>query len=470
MKYKVCQRGWEYAQIWGKEGEVSVCSWGALNYKPSIGRLSEKTIEEIWQGDDARVFRDSLLDGSYRYCEKEKCPWLANNMLEEHKIEVDGASDYPGEVSLSYERMCNYDCTCCETRNYTEGREPDAERKREKIEEELKKFINDAHTISANGRGELFTSPHIMKMLGNWKPNRPNKEIHVVLETNGSLFDEAHWKIIENLGQYDLKVSITIMGIKEDTYQFLSGCKYPISKIIDNLHFVSELRKKNIVNDFEIGTVIQERNFREMPELTRRCIEEFCVDRVRHRPYFPWGEKYTPAEKWFFDIRNPYHPYYPEYEKVFSDPIFKHPKVLMWAGDELSNQGKEPGEKDRVNFDIIKELAADEELPNRLKDYFRINNIKKVVLYGFGYVGQTLLNVNFRNEFVKINQIIDSKQFGREYRGYCIKKIEDYVSEDDVFLVTAPFYYEDIKKKISFMLPQKQVLNIVDVMKGVQNV
>lgn len=463
MKYRVCQRGWEYAQIWSKEGEVSVCSWGALNYKPSIGRLSEKSIEEIWHGDDAKIFRESLLDGSYRFCEKEKCPWIANGTLEEHMIEVDGVADYPAEVSLSYERMCNYDCTCCETRNYTEGKEPDAEEKRNKIENELKKFIDNVHTISANGRGELFTSPHIMKMLAEWKPNRPGEEIHVVLETNGSLFDEAHWKKIENLGQYDLKVSITLMGIKEDTYQFLSGCKYPISKMIDNLKFVSELRKKGIVNDYEIGTVIQERNFREMPELTRRCIEEFGVDRVRHRPYFPWGEKYTPTEKWFFDIRNPFHPYYPEYKKIFTDPIFQHPKVLMWSGEELSNQGRDPGEKDRMNFDVIKEIAANEELPDRLRAFYEKNKIAKIVLYGFGYVGQAFLNVNLRSHFIEISQIIDSNQFGREYRGYCIKRLEDYVDEEDVFVVAAPFFFEEIRKTITDMLPQKRVLNISDV-------
>ena len=142
----------------------------------------------------------------------------------------------------------------------------------------------------------------------------------------------------------------------------------------------------------------------------------------------------------------------------------------MWAGDELSNQGKEPGEKERMNFDVVKELATDEELPNKLRKYFEANCISKIVLFGFGYVGKALLNSNKRNSFVEISQIIDSNQSGREYRGYCIKKIEDYIAEDDVFVVTAPFFFEEIEQRISSLYPQSRVLNIAEIIKEVRNV
>ena len=335
MSFRVCQRGWEYAQIWGIDGEVGICCWAVPGFQKTLGKLTESTIEELWHSDTAKEFRESLTDGSYRFCLKDKCPWIANNELEAHMREYDTVLDYPRELALAYERNCNYDCTCCIDRNNEESHQSGAELKIEKIESELRKFIDKVTIIGANGRGELFVSPHIMKKLSEWKPTAPAKNVHVVLETNGVLFDQKHWSQIENLGQYDLKVAVTVMGFEEATYQFLSGCKSPVSKIEESLRFIRSLREKGIVNDYEIGTVVQERNFREMPVFTRRCIEEFGADRVRLRPYFPWGEKYSEKAKWVFDIRNPEHPYYPEYKNMLKDPVFQHPKVMIWSGELL---------------------------------------------------------------------------------------------------------------------------------------
>lgn len=95
----------------------------------------------------------------------------------------------------------------------------------------------------------------------------------------------------------------------------------------------------------QLATVVQERNFWELPEFTRRCIEEFGADSVRIRPFFPYfgstaGEyKSTPEYQWFCDVRNPYHPYYNEYKKIMKDPIFKNPKVLEWLGNLDSQIG-----------------------------------------------------------------------------------------------------------------------------------
>ena len=76
-------------------------------------------------------------------------------------------------------------------------------------------------------------------------------------------------------------MAITVLSFEEEIYRELSGTALPISNLIDNLHFVKSLREKGIINYFEIATVYQEKNFRELPEFARRCIEEFNVDCVR---------------------------------------------------------------------------------------------------------------------------------------------------------------------------------------------
>lgn len=335
MKVRVCPRPWEYIQIYNSDGDVCTCPWARNNY---IGNLVKDNIQDIFSSKRMLSFRRSILDGSYKYCMHDRCPYISNNTLDQRLIEIDSeyTPKYPIEISLSYELACNYVCTSCREKKHIYS---EAERHNiDLISEKLYEFIDNVKIISANGRGELFSSPSILRLLRDYNPTFPNEEVMVLLETNGSLFDESHWDRISNLGKYFLKVSITIMSFDEKTYQYLSGTNNPISKLEQNLRFVKELRTAGIINELELATVVQERNFRSLPEFAHRCIEEFSADIVRIRPYFPYGRRGKVFE-WFCDIRNPYHPYYDEYLEVMKDPIFKNPKVFMWSGNSLSEIG-----------------------------------------------------------------------------------------------------------------------------------
>lgn len=459
---KACERGWEYAQITDNDGSVEICSWASMHFS-RIGQLTENTMYDIWHGERAEEFRKSLIDGSYRFCEKEKCPWIANGTLESHMREYDGVLDYPTILSLSYDKSCNYACKCCADNGSGVKVPPCPQEKQRRIDEEVNKFIDSVRIISANGRGELFAGKHILQALHDWKPNRPANEIAVILETNGSMFDEKHWEQIKNLGQYDLKVSITVMGFDEATYQFLSGTALPVQKIVDNLHFVKKLRQKGIINMFEIGTVIQERNFREMPQFTKRCIEEFGVDCVRLRPYFPFGEVLDPGAKWLYDVRNPQHPYYSEYVKVMADPIFKHPKAMMWSGSELSNVGANPYQKDKVNFDIIKLFAVDEQMSEKLAGYFANLGIDKIAVYGLSFAGHAFVQA-IQKTYVRIDRLIDKTKSGEICHCMKVVNVADLPKEYNVpIVVTAPFFFKEIEADIEKVIISPKIFDIKDI-------
>ena len=69
---KVCQWGLENIWINHSSGEVRMCGW--TGSEGVIGNLLDNTIEELWHGERAERFRNSMLDGSYRYCNKKECP------------------------------------------------------------------------------------------------------------------------------------------------------------------------------------------------------------------------------------------------------------------------------------------------------------------------------------------------------------------------------------------------------------
>lgn len=228
-----------------------------------------------------------------------------------------------------------------------------------------------------------------MKMLEEWKPLAAPEECFVELETNGSLFNEKNWEKIANLGRYHVSVYITIMSFEENTYQYLSGTALPVENIIKNLHFVRSLREQGIINYVELATVVQERNFREMPSFVSRCLNEFTADAVRLRSVFVFNN--GPMDHnvaWFSDVRNPHHPYHQEYLKVMNDPIFSNPKVYKWSGELDSTLGEHPGIKAERELKVIKD-KYDEALIRCMLPKLKGENI---IIYGAGVIGQKIAN------------------------------------------------------------------------------
>lgn len=433
-RVKVCKMGLESIWINHADGSVRMCGW--TNY--NIGKLVESSIEELWNGEKAQEFRKSLLDGSYRYCNSNKCPYCANNSKEELMVEYH-VPDYPKYCSLSYEQSCNYICKFCRTEKYIPA-------KSEKnnliiIERELNKFIGKVDVLSANGVGELFCSPSIIRTLSSL-PDDNN--IKIELESNGSLFNEKNWNKISNLGNHNLTVYITVHSFCEKTYQYLSGTNLPVSNIIDNLHFISKLRKRGIINHFEIATVVCERNFREMPDYIKYCLQKFDPDKIRLRFFEPYGVRGKLVE-WFYDIRNPYHPYYDEFVDVMKDPIFLDQKVWKWQGEMLSEQREYPLLTEKKKLQLLSRLIIMENIKEKILEYSKKNEIDRFAIYGNGYVGQAFASLLELNK-VNFGCIFDSyveKSFdfkGHEVVRPCEENIKDYN-----MIIIASEWYNDIE-------------------------
>lgn len=435
----------EFVQIRDYEGTVRLC--GKLR-NCEIGKLSQSSMEEIYRSDYANQLRKMHTNGDFSLCDLDACPVLPRGIMK--SIEVEEVPKVPPRLSISFEQVCNYNCVSCTVHNkMLANRKVDLEAAYDVIEEKLKDVLPHVKHISAHGCGELFVSKRILNILANWKPLSPKEEILVSLETNGSLFDARHWKQIENLGQYHLRVTITVMSFHERTYQILSGVKYPISQIENNLRFVKGLREQGIVNEFEIATVVQDRNFREMPEFTRRCIEEFGADTVRLRPYAPWGSQ-KPEIEWFMDVRNPDHPYYEEYREVMRDPIFKHPKVADWSGGMDTVNVRDFPYKNYKRFYLKERVSMD--IERHTKDI--IDNIrsatsaKEWILYGLGIVGRVFLR-NCLPKDVKPLYILDKYSPCDQFEGIEVMRLENNAVEDncDTPIILTPLINLDVIEK-----------------------
>lgn len=433
---ELCKRTIEFVQVINEEGEVRLCSWqkdGGV-----IGKLTDNTLEEIYHSPEAELIRENHLRRDYSNCHPDLCPYVANNNVEEVFMELDEVPRFPPALYLAYENVCNYHCIMCGIPDCM--KHVDAvkrEQKLDRIDSELRKVLPYVKKISANGLGELFTSKHILKLLSEWKPIADPAECSVDLETNGSLFNEKNWSQIANLGQYHLSVSITVLSFEEDTYQELSGTTLPISNLIDNLHYAKSLREKGIINYLELATVYQEKNFRQLPEFARRCVEEFSADYVRLRPFKPWGE--AGMQEWFMDVRNEYHPYYKEFLEVMKDPVFKHPKVHDWGGGQPSGLGPEPYTRIRTMYHLIEEIFCNDSFGQKVKEKI---NTKKAAVYGMAVVGRALVSA-LRNNY-EIPFCMDRAMNGQYFMGIPLYDANHLDGLDrDVTVIVSLTGYED---------------------------
>ena len=419
---KICDRGLNWFQIYDYKGNVRQCSW---TKDGNIGNLYDNTVEEVYHSDKAKKIRSHLINKDYSICNIDACPYLAMNEVEKHLIEYENTPKYPTEIYLGYERVCNYACRSCTIHQcMIEEKKYDLENYYNKIEERLKPILPYVKKISANGCGEIFCSKHILKILKNWRPLSNKDEIEVLIESNGSLFDAEHWKEIDNLGQYNLKVAITVMSFDEKTYQYLSGTRLPISQVENNLKFIKRLREKQIINYFEIATVVQERNFREMPQFVDKCLREYNPDYIRLRPYESWGAQ-SPEEAWITDIRNPEHPYYQEYKEVMKNPVLKNKKVYDWSGGlDTVNPVAISYKYDYFKMHIISEIYDNINCILKNLNENLGQNKNDLVIYGISIIGEILVDKLEANGF-NIPYIIDKNKNGQKYKGIDIISLDE---------------------------------------------
>ena len=448
LQMKLCERGLNFFQIYNDLGDVRICSWIKDG---DVGNLLEHSIKEIYHGEAADKVRKRLAAANYYNCNRDDCPWLACDEINDHLIEIDEVPEYPEEIYLAFENACNYNCSTCNMHErMLAADKKELEKRYDLIEAAVKEVLPYVKRISANGQGEVFVSKRIMRLLSDWKPIAPKEQCSVSLETNGSLFDEEHWKQIENLGQYHLTVTITVMSFDEYTYRQLSGTRLPIEQIEKNLRYVKSLREKGIVDEFRIATVVQERNFRELPSFTKRCIEEFEADYVRLRSFVPWGKKPL-EEEWFTDVINPYHPYHAEYVEIMKDPIFKHPKVHDWSGGVGTSLGEHPNKK-KLNY-AIKKINIQQKYILEGKKYYEciykaIPINQNIIIYGIGEIGKLLVH-SMCSQY-KIEAILDNNYcelFYQEIPVYSMKNVNK-VDKRAYVLITPLGDTVDIKQKL----------------------
>ena len=325
---------------------------------------------DFWSGDDWKEFRKSLMDGSFRYCQKDQCPnlvagWLPRkDRIKDEKIREIIKGNFNviptlEELHFSYDEHCNLKCPSCRTEFQTitidQASEFDLF-----YEKHLKKLVKNAKHLCLSGCGEAMISPHSRKILQSLN-SEEYPDIEVELRTNMTTITPEAWKRLGEGRKVIRHIAASIDSSRKDDFERL---RYPAKweNVCQNLKFVQKLRNNGELDMFEFHVVIQKDNVDQLLEIIKMAIS-YDADAVTFSRLINWREmpesEYNEINP--FWVNNKYHKRL--MEEI--DNIRKFREQIENGTCDLNNNGKkiyinmhfepDPNERyDEIRYGTIK--------------------------------------------------------------------------------------------------------------------
>lgn len=325
---------------------------------------------ESWTSDDWVEFRKSLIDGSFKYCQKNQCPnivagWLPKKSEcnhEEVKKLIDGDFNYiPNidELHFSYDFHCNLECHSCrlEVKHNTKARNLELD---EMYNKNIAELVKKAKHLCLSGCGEAVISPHSKKVLQSLSKEE-NPELAVELRTNVYSLNQKTWDGIGTGKEVIKHIAASIDSCSKELFEKL---RYPAKwdVVLENLGFIQSLRNNGEIDMFEFHVVVQKDNLDELIDIIKLAAK-YDADVVTFSKIVNWRDM---PESEYQDI-NPFWYNNPNHSKLIQ--IIEEIKQIR---DEIEN-GNSDKIKNKKKMYINMHFVPD---PNLSYDEIRVGRLK----------------------------------------------------------------------------------------------
>lgn len=318
------------------DGMVAPCC--SIWTKKRLGHLETQQFGEIWNSPDAIEMRESILDGSFRFCNKQRCTRiledelpdrdaitdpLLREMIDERKSVMEVG---PKWLFLAHDITCNLACPSC--RDKLLGADEAQEARFSKIEQQvLFPLLNSEGkvTISVSGQGDPWSSQHYRSILRHMADHDINAELEI--HTNALLMGEQKWNDYLGLEKYKPMVNVSIDACTPWVYK---NIRRPgkWEKLEPNLRFIAKKRADGIFGEFHINATVQLDNFHEMSALIDYA-EDLGADTVRFYMIQNTGGHLS-ADFDHKNVGNELHPLHLAFLETLRDAKFERPSVHMY--------------------------------------------------------------------------------------------------------------------------------------------
>ena len=248
----------------------NVCFVCCPSWLPNKVELNEIPLKDVYNSEPVQEIRESILDGSFKYCNKELCPFLSklvNYGIPSGPIKLKEANkglkkivknNTPDSLLMNFDRTCNYKCPSCRVDLIVENSEG-IKRVEKRIEDIDKYYSKHVKTLYITGSGDPFVSVGFRNYLRNFNPKKYPKLKSIHLHTNASMWNKEMWDSMPNVHKYVQTCEISIDAGTKDTYENKTRLGGNWENLMNNLKFISTL-PINVKTSF----VVQDSNYMEM--------------------------------------------------------------------------------------------------------------------------------------------------------------------------------------------------------------
>lgn len=338
LKQYVCTVPFHALEIMQNKNYMCCASWLSKELPNGI------PIQDLWNSDEAIEIRKSVMDGSYRYCSKTKCPFLSrlvslktptngpiihiNDLNDKMKIYYNEQSgvieDGPEIIQMSFDRTCNYKCPSCRVDLIVENSQ--GIKRVEKTIEEIDTYYSaNVKTLYITGSGDPFVSVGFRNYLRNFNPKKYPKLKSIHLHTNASMWNKEMWDSMPNIHKYVKTCEISIDAGTKDTYENITRLGGNWDNLISNLNFISTIKSLWSV---KCSFVTQQSNYNEMETFLNLMHSIF---KNKTKVFFGrvtnWGT-FNKGQFKLIDVGDITHPehnlFLEEFKKVATNPYVFH--------------------------------------------------------------------------------------------------------------------------------------------------
>jgi len=309
---KYCLSPFVSARITVK-GDVFLC--GCFEWQPTpIGNLFSSSIDTILSSESAVKIRQSIIDGSYKFCDESKCSIIRNNLLNtvdtlpaDVRQQIQDSAKYilPREISIAGDQTCNLSCPSCRTEIFKitdESKEQQMELGKLLKNNLFATPTNQTVNIQLSTSGELFASTMLLAFVSSISAKDfPN--VNLIVQTNG-LLCKQNWHKLKDMQDRVKQITVTVDAAEPATYEKLRrGGKW--ENILNSLAWLSQKKKQNGMK-FHTRMVVQKDNIDQL-ENFYHLSKQFDVDFVEYGRISDWNT-YSNNAFADIDVLDPMHP------------------------------------------------------------------------------------------------------------------------------------------------------------------
>ena len=305
----ICATPFGYTEVFDKEQFLCCPGW----LKEDI--YETDNIYKNFNSTKSQEIRESILDGSYKYCDENQCPHLGG--LKQNKF-LDNRFVYKTKetlkkykpiskinmVNFCFDRSCNLQCPSCRSEliNYLGKDRNSVENKLKQVNEEISGTIK---RLYLSGSADPFYSKSFRQFLINFDPNKYPMMERIHIHTNGLLWTEKLWNRMKKIHPYAKSCEISIDAATKDTYENKTriGGKWDV--LLERLKFIVKIPT---IQHYIFSFVVQDTNYKEMYNFYK-LIRDLGWDRKKTKNIFfnhitNWGT-YSDLEYESKDVSNP---------------------------------------------------------------------------------------------------------------------------------------------------------------------